>query len=69
MRIRFTRLRSLSIDEPQPVRKDTGFTLLELLVALTLAAIISLIISQVGTDSQRIYDSTITTLSAFSMIA
>ncbi len=65
MRIRFTRLRSLSIDEPQPVQKDTGFTLLELLVALTLAAIISLIISQVGTDSQRIYDSTITTVETY----
>ncbi len=34
-------------------------------MALTLAAIISLIISQVGTDSQKIYDSTITTVETY----
>ena len=55
----------MSIDEPDALRKDGGFTLLELLVALTLAAIISLIISQVGTDSQRMYDSTITTVETY----
>ncbi|RTZ89871.1 MAG: hypothetical protein DSY92_07870, partial [Planctomycetota bacterium] len=55
----------MSIDEPDGLRKDGGFTLLELLVALTLAAIISLIISQVGTDSQRMYDSTITTVETY----
>jgi uncharacterized protein (TIGR02599 family) len=55
----------LSIDEPDALQKDEGFTLLELLVALTLAAIISLIISQVGTDSQRMYDSTITTVETY----
>ncbi len=65
MRIRSMRTRSLSIDEPNALREDGGFTLLELLVALTLAAIISLIISQVGTDSQRIYDSTITTVETY----
>lgn len=44
---------------------ESGFTLLELLVALTLAAIISLIIAQVGTDSQNMYDSTITTVETY----
>ncbi len=44
---------------------ESGFTLLELLVALTLAAIISLIIAQVGTDSQKMYDSTITTVETY----
>ncbi|MGE4619491.1 MAG: prepilin-type N-terminal cleavage/methylation domain-containing protein [Planctomycetota bacterium] len=45
--------------------EESGFTLLELLVALTLAAIISLIIAQVGTDSQNMYDSTITTVETY----
>ena len=38
--------------------RESGFTLLELLVALTLATVISLLISTVGTQAQKIYDVT-----------
>ena len=38
--------------------REQGFTLLELMVALSLAAIISLSISSVGTQAQRIYEAT-----------
>ncbi|MEE8143528.1 MAG: prepilin-type N-terminal cleavage/methylation domain-containing protein, partial [Planctomycetota bacterium] len=38
--------------------REQGFTLLELLVALALAAILSLCISTVGTQAQRVYDLT-----------
>ena len=41
-----------------------GFTLLELLVALTLVIIISLIISQ-GNDAQKMYDTTISTVETY----
>ncbi len=44
---------------------QSGFTLLELLVALTLAAIISLIIAQVGNDAQMMYDTTISTVETY----
>ena len=37
---------------------ESGFTLLELMVALSLAAVISLSISSVGTQAQRIYEAT-----------
>ena len=37
---------------------ECGFTLLELLVALTLATVISLCISTVGSQAQKIYDTT-----------
>ena len=39
-------------------RKVEGFTLLELLVALALAAVISLCITTVGQQAQEIYDAT-----------
>ncbi len=42
-----------------------GFTLLELLVALTLAAVISLCISTVGTQAQRIYHTTTTKVEVY----
>ena len=51
----------MSIVEESPavtVRGEGGFTLLELLVALTLAAIISLCISTVGNEAQKIYEVT-----------
>ena len=79
MPTRFTGVRFLSIAReveevpPMAVQDDCtgnptsekGFTLLELLVALTLAAIISLIISQVGNDAQRMYDTTISTVETY----
>ncbi len=63
MPIRFCVKRSSSIaDIPNGSSSartsEQGFTLLELLVALTLAAVISLCISTVGTQAQRIYDTT-----------
>ena len=65
MRLRSTRARSLFTSKGRASTHESGFTLLELLVALTLAAIISLIIAQVGTDSQKMYDSTITTVETY----
>ncbi len=47
------------------LKSESGFTLLELLVALTLAAIISLIIAQVGNDAQKMYDTTTSTVETY----
>lgn len=44
---------------------EGGFTLLELLVALTLAAIISLCISTVGNEAQKIYEATTTKVEVY----
>lgn len=52
-------------DHARSPKAESGFTLLELLVALTLAAIISLIISQVGNDAQKMYDTTISTVETY----
>ena len=52
-------------DHAKSPKAESGFTLLELLVALTLAAIISLIISQVGNDAQKMYDTTISTVETY----
>ena len=65
MRIRSTSARSLFINKGKASSREAGFTLLELLVALTLAAIISLIIAQVGSNSQKIYDSTVTMVETY----
>ena len=56
---------SLEEDHSRISNGQSGFTLLELLVALTLAAIISLIISQVGNDAQKMYDTTISTVETY----
>ncbi len=65
MRIRSTSARSSSTNRRITCSRESGFTLLELLVALTLAAIISLIIAQVGSDSQEMYDSTVTMVETY----
>lgn len=65
MRFRSTRARSLFTNKGNSCTQEAGFTLLELLVALTLAAIISLIIAQVGTSSQKMYESTISTVETY----
>ncbi len=43
---------------PRGASRESGFTLLELMVALALASVISLLISVVGTQAQNIYKAT-----------